>query len=188
MSVSLRVGAAHLQQLQTQVADLGEQAVQGRLVDDGAGDGGLASFVAGHPHAVEPGRPAAVQDAPDADLVVHLVAPSCAAPPQASSAGEQGDDGQQDPNTRGPQGPGGMAAGLSSPAVGLLERLLLVLHVVVVVQQVSLAGAVAAVAGIELPRLVLVLGQHGRPSSAWEPTLPKASCSISISVGVGVGL
>jgi|Tabmets5t2r1_1033131.scaffolds.fasta_scaffold26821_3 hypothetical protein len=36
------VDAAHRDQGQTQVADLGEQAVQGRLVADRAGDGGLA--------------------------------------------------------------------------------------------------------------------------------------------------
>jgi len=33
-------------QLQAQVADLGEQAVQGRLVGDRPGDGGLAAVVA----------------------------------------------------------------------------------------------------------------------------------------------
>jgi hypothetical protein len=44
----VRINAAHLQQLQAQVADLGEQAVQGRLVSDRPGDGGLAGRVAGH--------------------------------------------------------------------------------------------------------------------------------------------
>src|SRR4029453_9684957 len=41
----------------------------------------------------------------------------------------------------------------------------------VVVQQAGLAGAVLAVAGVELTRLVLVLGQHGRPP---RPRIPSA--------------
>jgi MalT-like TPR region len=56
----------HRQQLQAQVADLGEQAVQGRLVDDGPGDPGLAGLVAGDLQPVEPGRSAAVQDMAEA--------------------------------------------------------------------------------------------------------------------------
>src|SRR4029450_13558774 len=68
---SFGVGAAHLEQLQAQVADLGEQAVQGRLVGDRPGDGGPAPIVGDDLQAVEPGRPAAVQDALDVDLVVH---------------------------------------------------------------------------------------------------------------------
>jgi hypothetical protein len=54
----------------SQVADLGEQAVQGRLVGERAGDGGRAGLVAGDAQALEPGRPAAVQHALDAELVI----------------------------------------------------------------------------------------------------------------------
>jgi len=43
----------------------------GCLVDDRAGDGGLAARIAVDLQAVEPGRPVAVQDGVDADLVVH---------------------------------------------------------------------------------------------------------------------
>src|SRR5215216_7589719 len=86
--VSERVGAAYLQQLQAQVADLGEQAVQGRLVGDRPGDDGVAALVAGHPQAVEPGRPAAVQNALDADFVVdRRLRPS--SPPRGGSGGQQ---------------------------------------------------------------------------------------------------
>src|SRR4029450_9843507 len=52
--------------------------------------------------------------------------------------------------------------------VGLPDGLLLALDVVVVVQQVAVAGAVAAVAGVEHPRLVLVVGQHAHPSPVWD--------------------
>jgi hypothetical protein len=45
--------------------------------------------------------------------------------------------------------------------VGLLERLLFALHLPVVVQQVGLVGAAAAVAGIEAAWLVPVLDHHG---------------------------
>jgi hypothetical protein len=43
----------------------------GCLVDDRAEDGGLAVLVAADVQAVKPGRPVAVQDSVDADLVVH---------------------------------------------------------------------------------------------------------------------
>src|SRR5215217_7809421 len=66
-----RVDAADRDQRQGQVADLGEQAVEGRLVADRPGDGGLAGLVAVEVQAFEPGRPAAVQDALNADLVAH---------------------------------------------------------------------------------------------------------------------
>jgi hypothetical protein len=59
---------------QAEVTDLGEQAVEGGLVDDGPGDPGQAGVVAGDLQAVEPGRPAAVQHAADADLVEARVA------------------------------------------------------------------------------------------------------------------
>ena len=48
----------------------------------------------------------------------------------------------------------------SAQLAGLLEGLLLALHLPVVVQQVALAGAVEAVAGVEAPRLVRMLNQH----------------------------
>src|SRR5215217_6326719 len=51
---------AHLQQRQAEIADLGEQAVQGRLVGERPNDGGLAARVAADPQACKPGRPAAV--------------------------------------------------------------------------------------------------------------------------------
>src|SRR6266516_3406071 len=50
-----RVDAAHLEELQTQIADLGEQTVQGRLVGDRLGDAGLAVFVAGQAQPCKPG-------------------------------------------------------------------------------------------------------------------------------------
>src|SRR5215211_2918244 len=61
---------ADRQELQAEVADLGQQAVEGRLVDHRSGERGLARLVAGHLQAVEPGRPASVQLPGDADLVV----------------------------------------------------------------------------------------------------------------------
>jgi len=64
-----RVDAANRLEGKAQVADLGEQAVQGRLIDDGPGDPGQAGLVAGDLEAIEPGRPAAVQHAPNTDLV-----------------------------------------------------------------------------------------------------------------------
>src|SRR5919112_6679005 len=64
------VDGADRQELQAEVADLGQQAVEGRLVGDRSGDGGRTRLVAGHLQAVEPGRPAAVQHPGDADLVV----------------------------------------------------------------------------------------------------------------------
>jgi glyoxylase-like metal-dependent hydrolase (beta-lactamase superfamily II) len=51
------------------VADLGQQAVQGRLVGDRPGDDGHAGFVAADLQALEPGRPAALQHPLDADLI-----------------------------------------------------------------------------------------------------------------------
>jgi hypothetical protein len=45
------------QQRQAEVADLGEQAVQGRLVDDRPGDQGLAGRIAADLEAVEPAGP-----------------------------------------------------------------------------------------------------------------------------------
>jgi hypothetical protein len=54
------VGAADQEQGQAQVADLGQQAVQGRRVDDRPGDDGLAGLVAADVQALEPGRPAVV--------------------------------------------------------------------------------------------------------------------------------
>src|SRR5919112_1705952 len=51
------VDGADRQELQAEVADLGQQTVEGRLVDDRAGDRGRARGVAGHLQAVEPGRP-----------------------------------------------------------------------------------------------------------------------------------
>jgi hypothetical protein len=45
--------------------------------------------------------------------------------------------------------------------VGLLEGLFLALHLPVVVQQVGLVGAAAAVAGVEAAWLVPVLDHHG---------------------------
>jgi hypothetical protein len=58
-------------------------------------------LVAGDPQALEPGRPAAVEDAPDADLVVHRRRRR-ASPRNLISAG-QGDDGEQEPDARRPQ-------------------------------------------------------------------------------------
>jgi hypothetical protein len=43
----------------------------GCLFDIRVGDGGLAVLIAADVQAVEPGRPVAVQDGVDADLVVH---------------------------------------------------------------------------------------------------------------------
>jgi hypothetical protein len=66
------VEAADEEQGQAQVADLGEQAVQGRLVGDRPGDqGGRVVGLAGHRQPVESGRPALVEQALDADLVAH---------------------------------------------------------------------------------------------------------------------
>jgi hypothetical protein len=61
---------ADREQLQAQVTDLGQQAMQRRLVGERAGDDGLAGLVAGDAQTLKPGRPAAVQDTLDADLVV----------------------------------------------------------------------------------------------------------------------
>jgi hypothetical protein len=47
VSVSVRVDLADREQRQAQVTDLGQQSVQGRLVDDRADDDGLAELVAG---------------------------------------------------------------------------------------------------------------------------------------------
>jgi hypothetical protein len=49
---SLRLDAAHGDQRQVEVSDLGEQAVQGRLVGDRPGDGGLAARDAGQPVSI----------------------------------------------------------------------------------------------------------------------------------------
>ena len=68
-SMAIVGSVRHLEQLKAQVADPGGQAVQGRLVGDRPGDGGLAGLVAGDPQALEPGRPAGVQHALDAELV-----------------------------------------------------------------------------------------------------------------------
>jgi hypothetical protein len=46
MSLSLWVDAAHCEQRQAKVTDLGEEAVQHRLIDDQPGDPGLAALVA----------------------------------------------------------------------------------------------------------------------------------------------
>ena len=54
--------------------------------------------------------------------------------------------------------------------LGLDEGPLLALHLPVVVQQVALAGAVAAVAGVEAPRLVRMLNQHD-VLLAWDAAL-----------------
>jgi len=53
-SISLRVEAAYRELRQAQVADLGEQAVQGRLVGDRPGDDGLAAVVAVDPQVFGP--------------------------------------------------------------------------------------------------------------------------------------
>jgi hypothetical protein len=58
-------------------------------------------------------------------------------------------------------------AGPGEPTGGSPERLLLALHLPVVVKQVGLAGAVAALARVEHPRLVLE--QYGHASLGWEP-------------------
>jgi hypothetical protein len=70
VGLSVAVGAARQEQLQAQVADRGEQAVQDCLVDDRPGDGGPGAVVAGDLKAVEPGRPTVIQDARDSGLVV----------------------------------------------------------------------------------------------------------------------
>ena len=49
MSSSVRVEATRLEQRKTEIADLDQQAVQGRLVDDWPGDGGLADLVTRDP-------------------------------------------------------------------------------------------------------------------------------------------
>src|SRR5215207_4095965 len=58
LSGSVGVDLADREQRQAQVADLGEQAVEGRLVSDRAGDGGHAVVVAADLQAFKPGRPA----------------------------------------------------------------------------------------------------------------------------------
>ena len=58
------------QQRQAEVANLGEQAMQGRLVGDRPGDQGLAGRIAADLEAVEPARPVTVQDAAHPELVV----------------------------------------------------------------------------------------------------------------------
>src|SRR6266540_2676550 len=68
---SLPVQAADRDQWQAKVADLGEQAVQGRLVGDRPGEHGHAAGLAGELQPVKPRRPALVEDALDADLVAH---------------------------------------------------------------------------------------------------------------------
>ena len=56
--------------------------------------------------------------------------------------------------------------------MGLLERRLRALHLPVVVQQVGLAGAVEAVAGVEAPRLDDM--QRGNRNGAWTPLMASA--------------
>jgi hypothetical protein len=56
----ISVDPAHLRQLKAQVADLAEQAVQGRLVGDRTGDDGLVNVVARNLQSFEPSRPHAV--------------------------------------------------------------------------------------------------------------------------------
>src|SRR4029453_12783869 len=73
------------------------------------------------------------------------------------SAGQERDHGQHDPDAGAPQRPAGLPVGP-----------LLALYPPVVVQQVGLAGAVPAMAGVEHPRLVLVFNQH-HVLLAWMP-------------------
>jgi hypothetical protein len=110
------------QQRQAEVTDLGEQAMQGRLVDDGPSDQGLAGRIAADLEAVEPAGPVTVEDTAYADLVVG-----------GRSAG--------------PVAPGGrliVSAGRGWPA--------------------GLAGAGAAVAGVEHARRMQMADRHGRSS------------------------
>jgi len=65
--MTARILGVGRQRRQTQIADLGEQAVQGRLL----GDHGHAAGLAAELRPVEPGRPAVVEDALDADPVPH---------------------------------------------------------------------------------------------------------------------
>ena len=58
------------QQRQAEVANLGEQAVQGRLVGDRPGDQGLAGRIAADLEAVEPAGPVTVEVAVHTELVV----------------------------------------------------------------------------------------------------------------------
>jgi hypothetical protein len=57
VSVSVGVELADREQRQAQVTDLGQEAVQRRLVGDRTDDDGLAELVAGDTQALEPGRP-----------------------------------------------------------------------------------------------------------------------------------
>lgn len=67
----LLAGALHRDQLQAEIADLGEHAVQGSLVGHLAGDDGHTAWFIGDSHAVEPGAPVLVKAVLDSNLVVH---------------------------------------------------------------------------------------------------------------------
>src|SRR4029453_7762786 len=84
------------------------------------------------------------------------------------SACQERDHGQHDPDAGAPQRPAGLPVGPAGPPVGLPEGPLLALSPPVVVQQVGLAGAVPAMAGVKAPRRVRMLNQH-HVLLAWMP-------------------
>ena len=130
-----------------------------------------AVLVAADSQAVEPGRPAGIQHALDADLVVHRRLRRGSPPPvdqpvtRAMAASRRPPPATHRSQMR--------RGGPAKPTSGLLERLLLALHAVVVAQRVGPAGAFAAVAGVKVARLVLVLDQHG--CSVVAPARPAGS-------------
>lgn len=64
-----RNGPGQREQVDAEVAQLLEQAVQRGLVDDGPADDGGAVVPSGEGHPVEPGRPVLSEVPADADLV-----------------------------------------------------------------------------------------------------------------------
>src|ERR1700759_5785471 len=77
---SLRVKPAHGDDDQAEVAHPIQQAVQGGLVRHRAGDDRLA-VVTGNLEALEPGRPALIEDPLDTDLVARRRPPAAHARP-----------------------------------------------------------------------------------------------------------
>ena len=69
--MSFRVYPAYRDQRQSKVADLSEQAVQRRLIDDVSLYHCRAAELARDLEPVEPGRPALVENAIDTDLIAH---------------------------------------------------------------------------------------------------------------------
>jgi hypothetical protein len=170
VSAPARVGAVRLERLKARSPTLVGRPC--RLAWSVARrDRRLARGIAAGPATVKPGQPSGRRSDRCRRCRRAPLAPSWVGRPRGSACQER-DGGHQDPDAGAPQRPAGLPVGPAGPPVGLGEGPLLALHLPVVVQQVGLAGAVPAVAGIEAPggcacSISMMSSSAGMPRWRW---------------------